>query len=332
MSAVGENRLMPLDPDCRCKVISGRTGHGRENSSWILGRLVRDFDHWRDDRVAAKLDMVLDQKHAKLRKTDPKAKRPPMAGLVVSIYEPSTTVPAGTIRRDISFWIGIPTMLLQFALAAIACGVYGEWGTLLITASGTALSLATGLLPQWKKEKWACRRGAKRDYLLTRGNGSQHVIIVRGNGHGLNLEDLGSGQVNTLAAANSFTRAALTGLAALWVMLLITAAGLKRDTWFLVGVGSVGILHNVYVAGAPRRPQSFGVPLEFVEVLGNPSVMGALLELEEKYEGLGRVLLPEFFPGSMSEAEERQWEELRRYHAARPQGNVGQAAGPTVSQ
>jgi hypothetical protein len=32
----------------------------------------------------------------------------------------------------------------------------GDWGILLITACGTLLSLATGWLPQWKKENWPC--------------------------------------------------------------------------------------------------------------------------------------------------------------------------------
>merc|ERR1712093_866825 len=48
VSAIGENKLMPL-PDCACKVINGRTGYVRDNSSWIIGRIVRDFESWMDD-------------------------------------------------------------------------------------------------------------------------------------------------------------------------------------------------------------------------------------------------------------------------------------------
>lgn len=311
VSAVGENRLMPPDPDCRCKVIGGKTGHARDNSSWILGRIVRDIGYWTDGRVREKVNEVLEEKFVKMKKKDAGAAKPLIAGLVVSVYEPSTTIPAGTVARDASFWVGLPTIALQLAVASIACGVYGDWGTLLITLSGTALSLATGLLPQWKREKWACRRGARHDYILTRGNGSQHAILVRGNGRGLNLEDLGSGQVNTVAAAGLATRATLGVLAALWILLLITAAGLQRQTWFLLAVGAIGILHNVYVAGAPRRPESFGVPLDFVEVLGSASVMGALQEVEVRYAGVGRAMLQEFFPGPIPEAEERWWAERR---------------------
>ncbi|KAH6986854.1 hypothetical protein EDB80DRAFT_881289 [Ilyonectria destructans] len=302
VSAVGENKLMPLDPDCRCKVIDGKSGYSRDNSSWILGRIVRDFDHWRDDSVRTKLDEVLKEKLAKMRKTEKNAKKPPMAGLIVSIYKPSTTIPAGTVKRDVVFWIGLPIIVLQLGISAIACGVYGEWGTLLITAAGIALSLATGLLPQWKNEKWACRDKAKHDYILTRGNGSQHVIVVRGNEHGFNLEDLASGQSNVMVATNLFTSIALL-------------PRLKQKTWFLLAVGSIGILQNIYVAGAWRRPENFGIPLDFVEVFGKPSAMQTLQEVEEKYENVGRALLHEFFPGSITETEERQWAELERHHA-----------------
>ncbi|KAF9771027.1 hypothetical protein IL306_011350 [Fusarium sp. DS 682] len=306
---------MPPDPDCRCKVIHGKCGYGRDSSSWILGRIVRDFDYWRNDKVREKLDDVLKARQVELSKADKNAKKPPMAGLIVSIYEPSSTIPAGTVKYDVVFWIGLPIMVLQLGIAAIPCGVFGEWGPLLITVVGIALSLATGMLPQWKKEKWACRDKAKHDYILTRGNGSQHAFVVRGNGHGFNLEDLASGQSNIMVATNIFTRVALLILAALWILLLITAAGLKRNTWFLLAIGAVGILQNIYVAGAPRRPENFGIPLDFIEVFGNPSAMQTLLEVEEKYKNVGRALLQEFFPGSLNETEKRRWGELEGHHA-----------------
>ncbi|KAK3317585.1 hypothetical protein B0T19DRAFT_435232 [Cercophora scortea] len=304
VSAVGENKLMPLDPDCRCKVIHGKSGYSRDNSSWILGRIVRDFDYWSDTKAKEKLDEVLKArsggKHFR-------------AGLIVSVYEPSRTSKAGVVKHDAVFWIGLPVMLFQLGIASIALGVHGEWGTLLITTVGIALSLTTGLLPQWKKEKWACRDKAKHDFILTRGNGSQHVIVVRGNGYGLNLEDLASGQSNIPSTSIS-TRIALLGLAILWILLLITAAGLKQNTWFLLAIGSVGMLQNIYVAGAPRRPENFGIPLDFVEVFGHQKAMRTLLEVERSYKNVGHALLQEFFPGKLSEEEKLEWAELQRYH------------------
>ena len=81
---------------------------------------------------------------------------------------------------------------IQFGIAAVPWGLTGE-GVFLITAGGNLLALVTGALPQWGEEKWACRRGAKKTVTVSEGNGSQHVLIIKGGGVGLDLEDLASG-------------------------------------------------------------------------------------------------------------------------------------------
>ena len=312
VSAVGENKLLALDPDCKCKVIHGQSGYSKDNSSWIIGRIVRDFPHWRHPNVEAKTVEVLSQRQEQFRAKDPNAKLPPIAGLVVSIYQPNLTVKAGRVERDLIYWIGIPVMVVQLGIAAIPCGLFGDWGILLITGCGIALSLATGLLPQWAKEKWACRPNAKHSFILTRGNGAQHAIVVLGNGHGFNLEDLASGQSNIVVVTNTLTRIALLALAALWILLLITAAGQKTNTWFLLAVGGIGILQNIYVAGAPRNPENFGIPLEYVTVFGDASVIETLFQVEEQYKGIGRSLVGEFLPGELREHEKIRWKTLER--------------------
>ena len=317
VSAVGENKLMALDPDCKCKVIHGQSGFVKDNSSWIIGRIVRDFPRWRHPDVEVKTAEVLSQRREQLRVKDPNAELPPIAGLVVSVYQPSLTVKAGRVKRDLVYWTGIPVMVAQLGIAAIPCGLFGDWGILLITGCGIALSLATGLLPQWAKEKWACRPNAKHSFVLTRGNGAQHAIVILGNGLGFNLEDLASGQSNTLVVTNTPTRIALLALAAFWILLLITAAAQKTNTWFLLAVGGIGILQNIYVAGAPRNPENFGLPLEYVTVFGNASVMETLSQVEEQYKDVGRSLLGEFFPRDLQEHEKVRWESLKRMWAER---------------
>lgn len=143
---------MPQTPDCQCKVINGKVGTVISNSSWILGRIVRDFESWNDVATKQKTAHILDNRWAELKKQNSNAKRPRRAGLVVSIYRPSTTLEAGVARQDMVYWSGIATMLLQLGVAAIPCGISKNWGILLITAAGTTLSLLTGLLPQWKGE------------------------------------------------------------------------------------------------------------------------------------------------------------------------------------
>jgi hypothetical protein len=44
-------------------------------------------------------------------------------------------------------------------------------------------------------------------------------------------------------------------LAVLWVSFLITVAGWKQRTWYLLGVGIIGMPHNVGVAGSKRHPR-----------------------------------------------------------------------------
>lgn len=45
-SVIGEKKLMPAYPDCSCIVINSANGQGRENNSWVLGRLMRDYPNW----------------------------------------------------------------------------------------------------------------------------------------------------------------------------------------------------------------------------------------------------------------------------------------------
>ena len=311
VSTVGENKLMSIDPDCKSMIIHGKTGYSRDNSSWILGRIIRDFGSWCDAATKEKTAEVLIEKWKELQKKG-EAKKPKIAGLVVSIYKPSDTLPAGVSQPDFVYWSGIATALVQLGIAAVPWGLFGDWGIFMVTACGTLLAFATGALPQWKKEKWACRKDAKHPYILTRGNGAQHAIVILGNGRGLNLEDLAAGQRNIDVSANTFTRVALLVLSTLWILLLVTASGLKTNTWFLLAVGSIGIIHNIFVAGANRRPENFGIPLDFVEVIGRPKVMSTLLELESKYKDLGKSLLDEFFPGEIRAHEQQRWEELEK--------------------
>lgn len=300
---------MPPEPDCKCRLIHGKSGYARDNTSWILGRLVRDYDYWMHPDVKSKLNDVLGT--APVQGKDESRR----AGLVISVYQPSPSVPAGHVSRDLVYWTGVPVILLQLGIAAIPCGVYGDWGVLLVTVAGTCLSILTGLLPQWKKEKWACRHNSQHSFILTRGNGAQHAIIILGNAHGLDLEDLAVGQSNAHVATNRVTRAALFMLSILWIFVLLCAAGLKENSWFLLAVGGIGIAQNVFVAGSPRRPENCGIPLEFVRVFGHRKVMKALEELEndqdDRFWGLGCALVSEYFPGDLRPVEHQQWENFR---------------------
>lgn len=318
VSAIGENKMMPL-PDCACKVINGNSGYVRDNNSWIIGRIVRDFEGWMGGPVKAHIDeMILNRwnlEKALAEKNEPgsgaRVREPSQAGLCVAVYRAGRAV-KGYPGYDLVYWIGFATTVFQLGIAAIPCGISGDWGILLVTVVGILLSFATGGLPQWSEEKWACRENSEKNVILTRGNGSQHAIVVLGEGKGLDLEDLAAGQTNVDVSASWSTRIWVTVLAAMWILLLITAAGFRRNTWFLLAIGGVGILQNIFVAGWRRFPEAYGIPLSLVEVIGCPKVMDTLFAVEEKYPHIGASMKGTFFPGKLWPKEVERWEALEK--------------------
>ncbi|KAI6762455.1 hypothetical protein HG530_008435 [Fusarium avenaceum] len=316
VGAMGDNKLMP-SPDTPCEVINAKSGYTRANTSWIIGRVVRDYDDWKDDAVSKHLKTMLDKKDEfdrRMNHTKPGSgdtlPYPKKTGLCVSVYK-AEEAQAGIPGYDFVYWLGFGTSILELGIAAIPCGIFGDWSILLITVVGILLSSLTGSLPQWKEEKWACRDKCEKDIILTRGNGSQHAILILGQGKGFDLEDLAAGQRDSDHSHRKETRFALLGLAVLWILLLITAAGIKENSWFLLAIGGVGIIQNVYVAGKMRHPAAYGMPLTFVEVIGSPKVMDTLFEVEDKYPYAGANMVDTFFSGGKLQDEEKEkWKDL----------------------
>ncbi|RDB28073.1 hypothetical protein Hypma_001366 [Hypsizygus marmoreus] len=288
MSVIGDRKLMP-PTDCPSIVIETTNGFVRSNNSWILGRLLRD----------------LEVKHVVERRGAP---------LWVRVYgacDPNTPrARGGLLRSLIRDWVwtmGIITVTLQFGIAAIPWVLHGNWAVLVVTAAGTTMAFVCGALPQWRREKWACRRNWKGTAALTRGNGSRLVVVIYGNGVGLNLSDLASGRV-ILAWG---TREVIAVLALLWLALLVTVSGLRKDTWYFMGIGLLGMMQNVTAAGASRSPEDFGMPIQFYEEFSSPKVMKTLQSTEIRYPGVGAALLPVFFPGVLRKDEHIWWSAMK---------------------
>ncbi|KAI3318585.1 hypothetical protein HD806DRAFT_305357 [Xylariaceae sp. AK1471] len=307
VNVIGGNRLMPA-ADCPCQVINAHSGVVRDNSSWIIGRLVRDFESWMDDGrpdgpIQRRMQQILSEKQDILKTP----KQPQRAGLCVSVYRAKDARP-GHPGYDSAYFAGLATAAMQLTLAALPFGLYGNWPIFLVTGAGIALSFATGAMPQWAAEKWACRQRSNKVTILTRGNGSQHAIVIMGDGRGLDLEDLATNSSTSISSP--VTRFVILILTVLWIVLLITAAGITENTWFLLAVGSLGILDNIYVAGVSRSPDDYGVPLEFVDVIGHRKVMQTLLEVEARFPRVGKSMLATFFPGSLRQDEIDRWNEF----------------------
>jgi hypothetical protein len=122
----------------------------------------------------------------------------------------------------------------------------------MVTISGTAFTLVTGALPQRTAKKCT-----KKTMALTRGNGHRYVMVILGHEDAWDLEAMSSARLKTRPE----TRWVYLPLATFWATLLITVSGLKEYSWFLIGIGGLGTLQNIYVAAAAAKPEELNIRL-----------------------------------------------------------------------
>ncbi|RAK98190.1 uncharacterized protein BO80DRAFT_427667 [Aspergillus ibericus CBS 121593] len=234
----GDRRLMP-SPDTAVQVINLDNGYVRENNSWVLGRLVRD----REGSVA-KADRSADPNLVPADSTGQVSMKIDIfvAG-AVNDHGPSVSCPW------VWCWIAI---MVQQVIAAIPWILHGDWGIFLVTVTGTFFAVLTGSLPQWAGEKWSAPKlweGKTKMMALTRGNGHQYVMVILAHGGAWDLEAMSSARLDVRPE----TRWVLLTLAVLWSLLLITVSGLTSHTWYLVGVGGLGMVQNIQQTRIPTR-------------------------------------------------------------------------------
>ena len=323
ISIIGDGRLLP-EPDHPVKIYNLKNGYARENKNWIIGRILRD-------------------NVMRLNKTDPLGGN----AIRISIYDArkTSTSPSvagtGHVRK-----FGITIMLLQLMVASIPVGLYHEWGILLITGAGTFLALIAGALPQWRVEKYPGQDKSKKNFALTSGNGTRDIMIIRGNGECLDLEEMAAIQMprssriwesHPLLSTNMMeggkpmthtngspsrktrtyrgiplgfwiTMTVVAGQFIFWLSLLISVVGLRSHVWYLLLVGALGMLQNVIVAASSRDFDKRNLNLKEVEVILARKVMDGLMDLEVTYEGFGEALRDEFFPGKIRKEEIEWWD------------------------
>lgn len=322
VAVIGDGKLMPL-PDYDAVVVNAQSGYVRSNKSWILGRVLRDWhfkEEWDD------------------------------YALVISVVKASRSAKAGVPTLDWPWRIGVAVIIVQIVLSAIPGILYNSWSCLVVIAGGTLLCLAQGAIPQWGKEKWSCRDLAvesmkpphnpeqkNKTVILTQGNGSPHAVVIISEGVGLDLEDL----AGTRVGSSRTTVPAVIAFGVLWIVLLLTASGVKDNPWFLLLVGGLGICQNIYAAGCKRSPGAFGlhfdhvvdiIPEEKYEEDGctrhktKNKVFAVLKQVDQFHDpklgfdrttpaktgldGVGLALLPIFLPGDLWPAEET-WKKER---------------------
>lgn len=286
LSVYGDGTLMPVVTNPSI-IFNSRSGHARQNYSWMLNRLLRGVE-------------------CSLEPLD--------AALCVSVFRAKEHRCRGS--RDWVWWSGLLTIVLQICIATVPCITESDWTSLLVSVLGIGLALAGGALPQWRREKWGSRLldNNNTTFCLTRGNGFQHVVVIQNQGPKcLNFEKMAipSRQGSTRSA-----KAVATVLAVLWIIFLINTASLPNNTWYLVGIGFIGMIQNIFAAATPRRPEAMGIPLELVARLQGPKVMSVLMRTEDQFPSVGFALVRTFFPGDLSSEEEAYW--TRKEEAIRP--------------
>jgi hypothetical protein len=339
ISVVGEGRLLP-PPDYPAKVFNLSNGYTRENKSWVIGRLLRDNEVFqsRDNPIGGN-------------------------AIRISVYEArdreggSSIAGHGRVR-----YIAFAVMCAQLGIAFIPVILYREWGVLMITGAGTLLAVSAGALPQWSMEKLPNKTKTTKNFAITSGNGSRDVMVVLGLGKGLDLEELANSETprsNRLwEGLQFFSKPVYEGgqpklhgnstpvrhvhsvrgiplgywvtllvcsiQSLLWLGFLITVAGLRSHTWYLLIVGCLGMFQNATTAAIARDPVKRCLPLKLVDTIITRKVMDGLMDLEFTYESVGENrsgdekphskksrfgyhLRKEFFPGPLREDEEAWW-------------------------
>ncbi|RMJ14405.1 hypothetical protein CDV36_005925 [Fusarium kuroshium] len=230
LSAVGNMKLMPSS-DFPSLLVNCSNGFVRENDSWVLGRLLRD--------------------HEIRHSVDPRSQEQGgrAESLRIDIYHLEAV---STARCDLVWWLGWATLVTQLAIVIIPWILYGDWVILVVTLSGMTLVVITCAVPQWAEEKWAapCKLSRDKVTCLTRGNGHLHIMVLIGGPGSWDLERLAT----RTPVPRTETRWISLVLAMLWICLLIAISGLQEHTWFLIGIGGLGMLQNILAAGVSREP------------------------------------------------------------------------------
>ncbi|CAG8977317.1 hypothetical protein HYALB_00009188 [Hymenoscyphus albidus] len=311
LTTVGGLKSMP-EAEFKCLLINCSTGKIWDRTSWLLGRILDCYeDVWMPEDVRLTVEARDRERQEMFARWDAdveggvKAKRPKILGFAVAVFRPEETSKQGVPSRDNVVFASIATTFVQLGIAAVPCGLYREWEILVITAVGTLLAWLMGVL---QERSTSNRRNTKKTFILTKGPGYGHAIVILGTGDGLDLDDM----ANEVSFRESKMRYRISIavdllLVILWTALLITTSGMKSNTWYLVGIGGIGMLQNIFIAGARRHPSAYGLHLRYERVITESKVMNTLMKLEEEYPNVGRHLLPILFPGPLRPSEAEWW-------------------------
>lgn len=310
-TAFGDRTYLPK-PDCPAIVVNIQSGDRRENRSWVIGRLLRDLE---SEYITDFRDQENDL----------------YSGLLIRAFK---IVPKGkkrhgpkTPKKDRIWWSF--TIVLVFQLLLAFGPIYTRpgdkdrnWAIAAITGGGTCLTWATAVCSAMRKEKYQGRNRSRSTYAITRGNGHNRVFLILPDTMGRDgeknesvlpyLDEMATGTYK----ARIRTRVLSATFSFLWIVFLVVVAGIDYDTWWLFGIGLLGMSHNLFVSSWRRSTDAHGIPLRKLEGVrekiglynhkynNDPEKTGrklgvrdTLIDLEKRFPGAGYALHPIFFPG-----------------------------------
>ncbi len=359
-SAIGDGRMMP-DVECASIVMNADTGDKRVNKSWVLSRLLRDWEKratydYSEPALVVAIFKVREEDRKQRDMTDRARRRVQDLEKNKKAKVDAGTMQAGVPELDLQWYTGILVIIAQLIIATIAGIVFKLWLTMTVTIVGTILCLAGGALPQLKQEKWSCRKMSEgvpdggapkhKTIILTQGNGHRHVMIVHSSGRGLNLEDLATGRLVNRRS----TLPCLLLLTVCWLVILLIVGGkFSENTWCLVAVGALGSAQNMFAAGHHRAPSTTGIHLDKpVYVLPEPpkqdhqskEVANKVFQVLKKTESImsekycvnrvGIFLLPVFFESLRPN--EKAWRDQLEAKYTREENAQGYPADTSLKQ
>ncbi|KAK3690243.1 hypothetical protein B0T22DRAFT_536974 [Podospora appendiculata] len=301
-SVIGGKQLMPPSAEINSTVIECATGFQRANQSWLLGRILRDPAGTLLALVSGSLPQWGLKKWPGRRLNPP---RPEAAAADTPVQEKGMAAPnvpdlesgaTSLSHRPIS-----PTNLNAQAVGGPGCS----------SPQGPEVrdDRETSGKPSWKRNK-------TKPVCLTRGNGYCYAVVIIGSGRAWDLETMAAATSESLPA----TPWVLGALAIAWMTLLVSVSGIKLGTWYLILVGGLSMVQNVYASSVPRSPETNGLKLtpfsDRPTIIGSSAsesdfwdgngdgevsddevgVRGAIRELEKTLPGAGFSLMPVFFP------------------------------------
>lgn len=97
----------------------------------------------------------------------------------------------------------------------------------------------------------------------------------------------------------------------------------------LLGLGSIGMIHNLVVAGIARDPSAFGIHLNQIDTIKDVTVSKVLQKTEDRYPLVGSSLVPIFFPGGMRVTKDEQefWANATRNRESQGLSNLSIKVG-----